>query len=201
MSERIDLCNLALGWIGARNITSLEDDTEEAVQCLNNYDIARDATLEAHMWSFAVTRFIPALSGTEPEWGFSFQFKIPSDILRVLTVGPDEEIFWEHEQDKWVVESGFIMADEANIFCRGIRRVEDEGIYSNLFVHAFAAKLATLMALTLTQSHQIMEKMAQMYTGMIAEAKSRDGLQGRSHRFRHRRTRNSRRTRSISPFG
>jgi len=186
MTERIDICNLALGWIGANTITGLEDETDEARQCLNNYALARDATLEAYDWSFAMTRFTPALSGFTPDWGFSYQFSIPSNIMRVVSVGPNKEIFWEHEQDKWVVESGFIMADSPDIFCRGIRRVNDEGIYSALFAHALAAKLGTLLALTLTQSHTIMEKMAGMYGSMVSEAKSRDGLQGRSRRIRNR---------------
>lgn len=186
MSERIDICNLALGWIGANNITSLQDDSDEAIQCLNNYPLARDATLEAHEWSFAIERFVPARSEEEPKWGFVHQFLIPSDILRVLSVGPNREIYWLFEQDMWVVESGFIMADVDEIFCRGIRRILDEGIYSALFSHALAAKLATLMALSLTQSNSIMENMAGMYTGMITEAKTRDGLQGRSRRIRNR---------------
>jgi hypothetical protein len=186
MTERIDICNLALGWIGADTITGLEDETVEARQCLNNYALARDATLEAHDWSFAMKRFTPALSGYTPDWGFSYQFVIPSDIMRVVSVGPNKELFWEHEQDMWVVESGYILADQADIYCRGIRRVNDEGIYSALFAHALAAKLGTLMALTLTQSHTIMEKMAGMYTSMINEAQTRDGLQGRSRRIRNR---------------
>ena len=186
MTERIDISNLALSWLGVNTITGLDDETDEARQVKLNYDLARDATLESHEWSFAVKRFIPAKSSTDPEWGFANQFEIPSDIIRVLSVSPDREVWWSFEQHQWVVESGFIMADVDEIFCRGIRRVLDEGIYSNLFAHAFAAKLATLMALSLTQSHQIMEKMAQLFGGMISDAKSRDGLQGRSKRMRNR---------------
>jgi len=186
MTERIDVANLALSWIGANNITALTDDSDEARQVTTNYVPARDATLEAHDWSFAMERFNPAKSVEEPVWGFVNQFPIPSNIMRVVSVGPNKEIFWDFEQDQWVVESGFIMADVDEIFCRGIRRIEDEGIYSSLFVHLFAAKLAVLMAYPLTASNQIFKNMALIETGMEKQAKSRDGLQGRTHRIRNR---------------
>ena len=66
MSNRVDIANLSLTWMGANLITSLEDEAPEAQILKANYDLARDATLEAHEWSFAIKRFIPAKDPIPP---------------------------------------------------------------------------------------------------------------------------------------
>jgi hypothetical protein len=194
VSERVDVCNLALGWLGANLITSIEDDADEARLCKVNYIPARDATLEAHPWSFAIKRFIPAKLEGDSVYGQLSRFKIPSDIMRVLRVDREEGTwmlpYWgtteAPEQANWVLEGDEILAPLDVVYCRGIRRIEDEGIYSPTFVQAFSAHMAMLMALSLTQSQSIFQDMAALYAEKLREARSRDGLQGRSRRIRNR---------------
>lgn len=159
-----------------------------------NYTPARDATLEAHDWSFAIKRFVPAKLEESPIYGAANAFSVPSDILRVISCdrtattlpsGFSSKINSD-EQIDWVFEGRQIITDEEVIYARGIRRVEDEGIFSPLFVQAFAAKLAALTALNLTGSADIQENMLGLFGAFIREAKSRDGLQGRSRRIRNR---------------
>lgn len=194
MTERVDIANMALSWIGEEEINSLDDDLERARQIKINYIAARDATLEAHEWSFAIKRFTPGKIADAPEYGASHAFSIPSDILRVIAVDPNMASTatpWtapinSHEQLDWVLEGRLILCNEDVIYCRGIRRVEDEGIFSPLFVQALAAKLATLVAVNLSASAEIQANMFDLYDRFISEAKSRDGLQGRSRRIRNR---------------
>lgn len=192
MSERTDIVNIALGILGVDPITDIQDDSTPAELALINYDIARDATLEAHHWTFAIKRWEIAQDATAPEWGYQYRYGVPSDCLRVINVGPNISATQEYEQDDWELESGFILSNQSTCYMRGIRRVTDEGIYSNLYAHAFAAKMAVLMALPLTHSRKIMELAAALYDTMISEAASRDGMQGRTRRVRHRRTHKSR---------
>ena len=195
MTERVDIANLALSWLGEQDITSLEDDTNRSHQMKINYIPARDATLEAHEWSFAIERFIPAKLAANPVYGINSAFSVPPEILRVLTVerntaDPTNSFLTGriggNEQLDWVLEGGLILCNQDVIYCRGIRRVEQEGKFSPLFVHALAAKLAFLTATNLSASAAIQENMLQLYVGFIHEAKSRDGLQGRSRRLRDR---------------
>lgn len=178
--------------MGGAQITGFEDDSNEARLITLNYDAAKRATLEAHVWTFAVERFIPAKVSTNPAWGYPSRFLIPGNILRVLSVGPNNEIWWQYEQDQWEVEGPYILTDVDVIYCRGIANIEEEGLFSGLFEHALSAKLAVLVALPLTKSRSIMETMAKLYAAMINDAKTRDGLQGRSRRIRHRSMRNAR---------
>jgi hypothetical protein len=193
VSERVDIANLALSWLGEADITSLEDDINRAHQMRINYIPARDATLEAHDWSFAMMRFIPPLNATPPVYGAGQAFDIPPNILRIISVDPNDtdrnnfiQPIGSAEQIDWVFENRQVICNQDVIYCRGIRRVEQEGKFSPTFVHALAAKLAFLTAINLTASAEIQANMAGLYGGFIQEAKSRDGLQGRSRRLRNR---------------
>jgi hypothetical protein len=196
VSARIDIVNIALTWLGANQITSLEDDAPEAILMKSNYYLARDATLEAAEWSFAVKRWIPAKSAEVPVAGASLYYPVPSDIIRVLRVDrirgyaysdiSDSHTIDRQPQTDWRLESGNILTNTDGIQCKGIRRVEDEGIYSPLFVHAFAAHLAMLCAYPITESDGKFNAMSALYGLKIKEAKSHDGLQGTSQRIRNR---------------
>lgn len=195
MTERVDIANLALSWLGELDITSLEDDLESARQMRINYIPARDATLEAHEWTFATQRFIPGQNAVEPEYGVTYAYEIPPDCLRVTRVEPNRANataspfildIGTDEQLDWVMEGRQILCNEEVIYCKGIFRITQEGLFSPLFVHAFAAKLAFLTAINLTASPDIQANMLAFYTEFIREAKTRDGLQGRSRRLRQR---------------
>ena len=194
MTERIDVVNLALTWLGEDVVTSLEDDLDRARIMKVNYLPARDATLEAHDWSFAILRFEPPLNATPPVYGAGQAFDVPPEILRIISVSlPDTNAnaafvspIDSLPQIDWLFERGQVICNEEVIFCRGSQRVDEEGRFSPLFVHAFAAKLAYLCAVALTASLDSQANMLALYSEFILEAKSRDGLQGRSRRLRQR---------------
>ncbi len=207
MSARVDLVNMALRILGEKRVTSIEDDSDVAEAINDVYYIVRDATLEAHEWSFAIKEFIPAKLTDEPEWGAQNFFLVPSDIIRVLRVeanrgGPlpasgaglevaNRSIYRRTEAD-WQLQSGKIMTGEDSIVCTGIRRMEDEGSFSPLFSLAFAAHLAMYLAYALTDSDGKWNAASALYVQKIQEAKSRDGLQGSSKRIRNRTLQNVR---------
>jgi hypothetical protein len=193
MSERIDVVNIALNLLGEPAITSIDDDSDAARAMKVNYIHSRDATLEAHPWTFSIRRFIPAKLAADPEFGPPNAFSIPSDIMRVTSVWDDERYWREsgsgrstnRNQALWALESRVIVTDSDPIYCIGIRRIDDEGIYSPLFVQAFAAQLAMMSAYVITESNQKFAAMAALYGQRIAEARSRDGQQGRTRRLRN----------------
>ena len=192
--ERVDICNMALSWLGESPITSIDDNTDRAQQLQINYVHARDSTLEAHEWTFAIERFIPAQSATPPLYGPGIAYDIPPQIIRVLSVDnpsnasnyPFTSPIGSNEQIDWQLEADKIICNEEVIYCRGIRRIEEEGRFSPLFVHAFAAKLAFLLAQVITADPNIAQNVYGMFDRFIMEAKTRDGLQGRSRRIRQR---------------
>ena len=189
MSQRIDIINVSLRLLGAESITSLEDDAPEAQLIKDMYFIARDAMLEIAEWTFATKRFLPAKETESPAWGWTSSFPIPSDILRVTRVDRADIVSLgssmnrrpaEHE-----VEGRKILCNEDVIYCTGIRRIEDEGIYSPMFAEAFGYKLAAQACLLITESNTKLQQMAGLYVEAIGKAKSRDGMQGTTRRLRN----------------
>ena len=197
MSSRIDIVNQSLTWLGANTITSLEDEDDNALIMKTNYPISRDATVEAYDWSFAMLRWTPAKDPIAPEWGASYRYRIPLDILRVVyversgsgalhAVRENARSIGRDRQADYVVESGYILSNDDGIMCKGLRRIEDEGVFSNLFCDALSAKLAMKCCYAITESSTKFQAMATMYQLFINEAKTRDGLQGSSKRLRNR---------------
>lgn len=48
-----DICNMALAYIGQGRIASIEEESEEAIQCGIFYDHLRRKLLSEHRWGFA----------------------------------------------------------------------------------------------------------------------------------------------------
>lgn len=66
MASEVDLCNLALSYLGdTANVSSIEppDGSAQAVYCSRFYPVARDALLELHDWNFASRRIALSLLG------------------------------------------------------------------------------------------------------------------------------------------
>jgi len=192
MSARIDLVNFALSMLGEKAITSLEDDADEARVMKGFYYPARDGLLEEAEWTFATRRFKPPRNAVDPEWGWSAAYPIPSDILRVTAVednyvgqtGVSTDQQARRSIDH-VIENRQILCNADPIFCKGIRRIDDEGIYSGLFFEAFATKLAALAALPITESNTKLQAMVQLHQSFLKTAKTRDGMQNTTRRLRN----------------
>lgn len=193
-ASEVDICNMALGWIGAGTITSLADETVEANLCNLNYPRSRDTVLESREWTFAVKRYTIQADTVEPEFNWGAQFQIPTEVLRVLTVERESVVSSneltsnaiEHEQMDWVREQDKILADQDVIFMRGIIRLENTTKFSESFVHALAARLAADLAVPITRSKTMQAQMYSLYQAKLMDAASTEGMQGRSKRIRSR---------------
>ena len=192
MSTKTEICNIALGLLGANLVTDVDaDDSTEAKLCRVHYAPAKLATLEAQEWSFAIRRFMPALDAATPLYGWSKQFIVPTDIIRVLSCDNPSNYLIDQaglqpEQIDWDFEDGKILANVETVYARGITGAVNEGDFSPAFVQAFAARIAMMVSIPLTASQQLFQNAGGLYAGFIKEAKTRDGMQGRSKRIRNR---------------
>ncbi len=194
LSSIVEICNMALSWLGANRITSLGDNSEEANLCNLNYAVSRDVVLESREWTFAVRRYTLAPTGTTPEFNWGQEFNLPSEVLRVLSVERESAVgsneltsnFIEHEQMNWVREGNKVLADWDTISMRAVVRIVDPAMFSVSFVHALAARLAADLCIPITRSKTLQQQMFALYQAKLADAASLDGMQGRSKRIRSR---------------
>lgn len=158
MASQVEIANRALTKIGEARILSLSDDLEAARTVNSLWEVVRDAELRSRNWNFSITRdALPALVSA-PAWGFTYQYQLPPNCLRVLEVGeyaPGVSMsdYRSRSEAAWQIEGGRILTDmAAPLKVRFVSRVEDTGLWDALFVEAFACRLAVEIAERLTQS-------------------------------------------------
>ena len=198
MTSEVSICNQALSWLGGKRIISLGDGTTEANLCLANYENLRDVVLEARAWTFAVTRLQLAKLSAVPVFGFRAAFAISPDIITVLqasraaagisiTTGPGSRGSLgngDEQRTLWQREGQTIVCDEEAMFARCILRITDPTKFSPGFTQALAARIAREIALPLTHSQTMEDKMVAKYNEAVADGGTFDGLQGKSNKIR-----------------
>jgi hypothetical protein len=187
MASVVDICNLALGWLAVKPITSEELNSQSSVQaklCHINYPLLRDAVLEARAWTFATRRtFIAPLTNQDEQnlFGYLNRFELPDKCLRVLRAGSTPDF---HDRLRWTKEEHAILANTGKLFIQYIHQEKDTGKFSAAFVQALATRLAADLAIPLTEDAKIQETMFRLYINKITEAAATDGTQGRQEKIR-----------------
>lgn len=146
MASVVDIANRALDKLGHGTITSLADNNTTASLCNRTWEFVRDQVLREHPWNFAVKRVTLAPLSAAPDWGFTYQHQLPSDLLRILEVR-------DLSTDEYQIEDNKIMADEDTLYVRYIKQVTDPNEYDALFIDAVASRMAYEMCESLTQSN------------------------------------------------
>jgi hypothetical protein len=145
--------------------------------------------LESREWTFAVKRFSLTPTGVTPEYDWAYEFVIPTEVLRVLTVDrPTVGLLGssENEQEDWVREGNSILMNRSTLTMRAIIRVVNTTLFSASFVHVLAARLASDLAIPITRSKALQQQMYALYGAKLEDAAKTDGMQGRSKRIRSR---------------
>lgn len=200
----VQICNIALTWLGGDIIISLNDPSTEAKLCKAQYEPLRDAVLEEREWTFAVKRLEYSQLQDVPLYGFDKAFQIPPQVIRVLQVSLFDESVLDagvngdfrtsarsgtgqgrETRIEWLREGSTVVANNAaRIVARSLIRVTDTTQFSPAFDQALAARLAMDLAIPITNSEKMQRAMAQMYGEKMALAASSDGMQGRSYNVR-----------------
>jgi hypothetical protein len=176
MPSVVDICNKALDKLGHGPITSLEDGTKAANLCNRNWGMVRDEVLRDHPWNFAVKRTSLAASTETPSWGFTYKFPLPADNLRLLEVR-------DLSTAEYQVESGHILANDAILYIRHIRKVTDPNEYDHSFINAVAVRLAFELCESLTQSSTKKGELWEEYKQSKIDAKGVDGQENPPQQF------------------
>lgn len=166
MASFVEIANSALTKLGAKRIMALTDNTKEAREINAIYLLRLNKLLRAYNWSFAMKRDqLSALSDT-PSWGYTLQYQLPTDCVRVVQVndlwdipgltnymgGPDSE--------PYKIEGRTIVTDlAAPLKIRYVSRVTNPGQFDDGFVEAYAYDLAHEVCEALTQSNTKKQEM------------------------------------------
>lgn len=180
MSSKVQIANIALvSYLGMTRINSLDEPNSSAIQINTIYDVARQEILSEWKWGFATRRQRLAIlsNNDRPEW--AFKYALPGNMI-VLNWINDPYSAKLAVTDRQVmdtpreVEGGFVYSDVPEATAEFVFDQNDAGSYPPKFIQAFAALLASKVAMPLTETANKVEFALTRYETLLDEAKVAD---------------------------
>ena len=172
MASVVDICNGALNQLGASTILTLTEDSKNARLCNARYTQVRDSVFRSHPWNCLQKRLQLAADTATPAWGFTKQYTLPADCLRVLTI-------LDYDAD-YKIEGRKILTDNSTMKILYISRVEDPNEYDELLRETLSASLAADIAYAITSSNPTATNMFNLFQSKLKEARFVDSTEGQN---------------------
>ena len=178
-ASRIDIYNMALGFVGTRTIASPNEKTPEAIQCELYWDTARRAALRDFPYSFAQRRVRLAQKVLadvyEQEWRFAYGLPDGCQKVHAVHDGKGSRL----ARNGWRLESTgtelTILAKQEEAVADCTFDVENVSMWDELFVMAMARKLAALICVPLLKNNQAkLQELEQLYQMAVPKAEGQD---------------------------
>ena len=170
MASVVQICNSALNQLGAASITALTDNSKNARLCNERYAVVRDAVFRSHPWNSLIKRQQLAQTTNTPAYGFSYEFALPSDCLRVLAL--------DAYNSDYKVEGRKILCNESTIKITYVAQETDPNEMDVLLRETISAGLAADIAYAITANLQVAKLMNEKYQFKVSEAKHTDASEG-----------------------
>lgn len=157
MSSEVEICNMALGYVGvAHEISSLDGVETEAQQCKRFYAQTRDATLRDFPWPFADKVVALALVASDPNDDWAYSYRYPADCIRAIRFVTGQRV--QTVRVPWALSSDasgkLIFTDMQDAVLKYIYKVIDPEMFDPSFVEALAWRLGSKVAIPLSRSIQ-----------------------------------------------
>jgi len=175
-SVSTEICNSALITLGQPLISDIDDASDvNAVKCKSQYTACKAELLEEWDWKFALGRKTVAVNDTEPEFGYSYRYEIPTDALRVV-----KTFISETECTDWIREGGFIFTnqtdDELQMWYVKDEETLEDGEMPRYFTRALGAYVAYKLSLAITPSAKLKQLAWNEYLQLKEKAKGIDAM-------------------------
>lgn len=169
MTTPVAICSNALLMLGDNPIADFEEDSDAARLASNLWPTARDYVLRRHPWNCATKRVALSPDTTAPAFDFNYQFTLPGDFLRVLSIGQ------EGERPRYKVEGRKILMDENACLLRYIWRNENPASWDAMLIMGMTMVMRGLFAYPVTQSGTLEQVIEQELKDILRQARAVDG--------------------------
>ena len=170
MASVVQICNSALNQLGASSITALTENSKNARICNERYETIRDAVYRSHPWNCLVKRVQLAQDSDTPAWGFTYQYTLPSDCLRVLQIK-------DYNSD-YKIEGRKLLIEQSSVYLIYLAIETDVNQLDILLRETISAALAQDIAYAITSNLQVAKLMAEKYQAKLSEARHTDASEG-----------------------
>ena len=172
MASIVDICNGALNQLGASTIITLTEDSKNARLCNARFTQVRDSVFRSHPLNCLQKRVELAADTDTPAWGFTSQFTIPADCLRVLSILDFDS---DHK-----IEGRKILTDNSSMKILYDSRVTDPNEYDELLRETLSAALGADIAYGVTSSNPVTQNMYQLFQDKLRDARFVDATEGQN---------------------
>jgi len=181
MSEPVaptELANLTLDLIKTENIEDVVDVEGDPIASVLNrwYDISKRKCLEGFPWIFATTRAAIPLVSPAPAFGYTDQYRLPSDFVSLNFIDdeslPLDKTDYQIEENNLLIDNGG--ATSLNIGY--VRNSTDIAKWTAAFRIYVAYQLAYFTVFALTGQNQTTTRIQNQLTKHMTEAKAINGL-------------------------
>ena len=182
MANKIEICNRALTtYLGAKRIVSLSENSKEAIECHQHYDIERRSLLSRYWWTFAKGRRALAELKNDRTTEWTHHYAYPSDAIAIRWVNDKDvahRLLAEHLSPDCDRETSgdSIYCDVENAVCAYTKMVSDESVFPQSFANALSASLAAAVAMPITQNRALAEEAAKWAERLSGIAVAEDHL-------------------------
>jgi len=168
-ASEISICSNALLLLGGQTISSFDDNTDRARLCSNLYPMVRNYLLRGHPWNCAIKRVALAPDVETPAFDWDYQFTLPGDFMRVLSVG-------EHGCEvPFKIETGKLLSNDNPALLRYVWRNEDPATWDDMLIWGCTQAMKGAMAYPITQSTSLEELVEKICEGVLKRARAVDG--------------------------
>lgn len=168
-ATEVSICSNALLMLGGQPINDLAENTDRARLASNLWQPVRNYVLRRHPWNCATKRVVLSPDVAPPAFDWAFQYTLPSDFLRLLSVGESG-----NEADH-KIESGKLLCNENPVFLRYVWRNENPGTWDDMLVWAMTVSMKAAMAYPITQSASLDQLVEGALRDVLRQARAVDG--------------------------
>lgn len=171
MADYVTIANLALSLLGENDQLRDPDQDGHAARSVRAvWWQVRRAVLRDHPWNFAMARHMLPASATIVPIGWDRAFPLPDNCVRLVEIlSPAISVA------DYALEGGAILCDAPGpLGVRCVMDVEETSRWDDLFVDAFAAKLAWQIADRITGDRGRRQDMERAYMAALNRAKGVD---------------------------
>jgi hypothetical protein len=172
MASVVDICNGALNQLGATTILSLTEDSKNARLCNSRYTQVRDSLFRTHPWNCLQKRAELAQDTATPNWGFSYQYTLPADCLRLLVI-------LDYDSN-YKVEGRKILSNTSTMKILYVGRITDPNEYDETLRETLSAALGSDIAYGVTSSNTVSGTMYELFQNKLRDARFIDATEGQN---------------------
>jgi hypothetical protein len=165
----VGICSNASLMLGGKTINDLAEASDRARLASNLFEPVRNYVLRRHPWNCATKRVVLAPDVALPAFDWSFQYTLPNDFMRLLSVGE------EGGEASHKIESGKLLCDENPVYLRYVWRNENPATWDDMLVWAMTMSMKAVFAYPITQSASLEQLVDEALKGVLQQARAVDG--------------------------